>query len=78
MRQFVKNMAERYPHFMGGADESFINGDPSISGAAFLSRVISSLNYTPSSIDLLPDHKGLAKHGVLTDAVPRSYVNGRS
>ena len=77
MRQFVKNMAERYPHFMGGTDESFVD-DPSISGAAFLSRVISSLNYTQSSIDLLPDHKGLAKHGVLTDAVPPSYVNGRS
>lgn len=66
IRQFVKNLAERYPTFMGGDMEKF--DQSAIAGATLLARVISAINYTPSSIELLADHAGLTKKGIITDA----------
>lgn len=66
IRAFVAKMAAECPYFIGGDSKHF--EDASLPAETLLSRIVAAIEYTPSSIELLADQKGLMRKGFLIDS----------
>lgn len=66
VRAFIDSVARDCPHFMG--DDLIHYTNPKTDAKTLLSRIIYAAEYAPSCIDILADHKLLARRGYIIDS----------
>jgi hypothetical protein len=64
IRSFMTKMAGECPHTVG-AELDVLN--ETLPATTLLARVIHAIEYTPSKVELLADHTGLARKGFIVD-----------